>query len=326
MSRPLRIEYPGAYYHVMNRGRGRQRIYRSPRDYQRFINLLSETCAMWGVRVHAYSLMPNHYHMVMETPGGNVSRAMRHLDGVYTQRYNREYKTDGTLFRGRYKALLIEKDGYLLQVVRYIHLNPVEGKLVRDAREHRWTSHRYYVGKEGSPPGLEVGEVLGQFHARRRAAMGLYVRFMREGIDEGTRKLYGRGNWPSMWGSERFKERIRKRLEREIKDYEIPQGKRERVSPTLRLIEEEVSKSYGMEVRELMGKRRGYWNEARNVAIYLGRKVGGYRLIELGQRWGGLKYSSVSGIVYGVEKRLAEYGKLRKRLEEIEKHILNRQT
>ncbi len=135
MSRPLRIEYPGAHYHVMTRGRGRQRIYRSPRDYQRFINLLSETCAMWGVRVHAYSLMPNHYHMVMETPGGNISRAMRHLDGVYTQRYNREHKTDGTLFRGRYKALLIEKDGYLLQVVRYIHLNPVEGKLVRDARE-----------------------------------------------------------------------------------------------------------------------------------------------------------------------------------------------
>ncbi len=149
---------------------------------------------------------------------------------------------------------------------------------------------------------------------------------MREGIDDGTRKLYGRGNWPSVWGSEGFKERMRKRLEGKRSDYEIPQGKRERVSPTLRMIEEEVSESYGMEVRELKRKRRGYWDEARNVAIYLGRKVGGYRLIELGQRWGGLKYSSVSGIVYGVEKRLAEYGKLRKRVEEIEKRILNRQT
>ncbi len=326
MSRPLRIEYPGAYYHIMNRGRGRQRIYRSQGDYQRFIYLLSETCAMWGVRVHAYSLMVNHYHLLLETPRGNISRAMRHLDGVYTQRYNREHKTDGTLFRGRYKALLIEKDSHLLQVVRYIHLNPVEAKVVREAREHPWTSHRYYVGRGGGPVGLVIEEVLGQFHKRRRAARDLYVRFMREGIDDGTRKLYGRGNWPSMWGSEGFKERMRKRLEGKRSDYEIPQGKRERVSPTLRMIEEEVSESYGMEVRELKRKRRGYWDEARNVAIYLGRKVGGCRLIELGQRWGGLKYSSVSGIVYGVEKRLAEYVKLRKRLEEIEKRILNRQT
>ena len=91
---------------------------------------------MWGIRVHAYSLMPNHYHLLLETPRGNLSRALRHLDGIYTQRYNRAHGSDGTLFRGRYKAILIDKDSYLLQVVRYIHLNPVQSKIVREPAEH----------------------------------------------------------------------------------------------------------------------------------------------------------------------------------------------
>ena len=326
MSRPLRIEYPGAYYHIMNRGRARQRIYRNQADYQRFIHLLSETCAMWGIRVHAYSLMPNHYHLVLETPQGNVSRAMRHLDGVYTQRYNRAHGLDGTLFRGRYKAILIDKDSYLLQVVRYIHLNPVQGKIVMEPGEHPWTSHRYYAGKGGGPVGLVMEEVLGQFHKRRRQAINRYIRFVNEGIDDQTRVLYGRDRWPSILGSEGFKEKIREGLERRIGDYEIPQAKRERGSPSLGLIENTVRESYGMGVRELRRKQRGRGNEARNVAIYLGRTMGGYKLIELGQHWGGLRYSSISGIVYEVETSMSKDKQMRKRLEEIKNHILNRKS
>jgi len=169
MSRPLRIEYPGAFYHIMNRGRARHRIYRNQADYQRFIHLLSETCAMWAIRVHVYSLMPNHYHLLMETPRGNVSRAMRHLDGVYTQRYNRAHGSDGTLFRGRYKAILIDKDSYLLQVVRYIHLNPIQAKIVREPGDHPWTSHRYYTGKGGGPVGLVMAEVFGPIPQKAKA-------------------------------------------------------------------------------------------------------------------------------------------------------------
>ena len=146
----------------MNRGRARHRIYLNQADYQRFIHLLSETCAMWGIRVHAYSLMPNHYHLVLETPRGNVSRAMRHLDGVYTQRYNRAHGSDGTLFRGRYKAILIDKDSYLLQVVIDIHLNPVQAKIVREPRRasmdkpsvlcgQRWRSRWFGNGRYFGP-------------------------------------------------------------------------------------------------------------------------------------------------------------------------------
>ncbi len=162
--------------------------------------------------------------------------------------------------------------------------------------------------------GLVMEEVLGQFHKRRRQAINRYMSFVNEGIDDQTRVLYGRDRWPSIWGSEGFKEKIREGLEVRIGDYEIPQAKRERESPSLGLIEDTVSESYGMGVRELRRKQRGSWNEARNVAIYLGRTMGGYKLIELGQHWGGLRYSSVSGIVFEVERSMSRDKQMRKRL------------
>ena len=240
--------------------------------------------------------------------------------------YNRAHGSDGTLFRGRYKAILIDKDSYLLQVVRYIHLNPVQSKIVREPAEHPWTSHRYYAGKGGGPVGLVMEEVLGQFHKRRRQAVNRYIRFVNEGIDEQTRVLYGRNKWPSVWGSDGFKDKIKEGLEGKVGDYEIPQAKLERGSPSLVFIENAVSKSYGMGVRELRRKQRRRWNEARNLAVYLGRTMGGYKLIEIGQHWGGLRYSTVSGIVYEVEKSMAKDKQLRKRLETIKNHFLNQHS
>jgi len=129
MSRPLRIEYPGAYYHVMNRGTARQKIFLNDQDRQRFLDLLGQTCQMWGVRVYAYCLMDNHYHLLVETTDAALSRAMRHLDGIYTQRFNRAHGRDGPLFRGRYRAILIEPEEYFMAVARYIHRNPAEARV-----------------------------------------------------------------------------------------------------------------------------------------------------------------------------------------------------
>ena len=121
MSRPLRIEYPGAWYHVMNRGRRGESVFRREKDYLTFIELLKETVEMWNLRVGAYCLMPNHYHLLIQTPDANLSRCMRHINGVYTQRFNRNHLLDGQLFRGRYKAILVDADSYLLELLRYIH-------------------------------------------------------------------------------------------------------------------------------------------------------------------------------------------------------------
>jgi len=121
MPRPQRIEYENAFYHVMNRGRGKQIVFHSDEYYLSFLTLLAETRQRFGCVIHAYCLMANHYHLLIETPRANLSRIMRHINGVYTQRYNRLKKTDGPLFRGRYKSILVEQDAYLLQLTRYIH-------------------------------------------------------------------------------------------------------------------------------------------------------------------------------------------------------------
>ena len=128
MPRPVRIEYEGACYHVMNRGRGRQPIFHTPVYYHAFLETLNDAHERFGVVIHGYCLMGNHYHLLLQTPHGNLGRVMRHINGVYTQRHNRLKPTDGPLFRGRYKAILVEADNYLLQLSRYIHRNPIEGK------------------------------------------------------------------------------------------------------------------------------------------------------------------------------------------------------
>lgn len=125
MTRPLRIEYPDDWYHVMNRGRRGENVFADGDDYKDFIALLQETSKMFNFRVSAFCLMSNHYHILVQTSTGNLSRAMRHVNGVYTQRYNRRQNTDGQLFRGRYKSVLVQEDSHLLELLRYIHRNIV---------------------------------------------------------------------------------------------------------------------------------------------------------------------------------------------------------
>lgn len=124
MARPLRIEYPGAYYHVMNRGQSRRNIFMEDKGRQSFLDLLADIARLWKVEIFAYCSMDNHYHLLLSTPTGELSRPMRHLNGIYTQKFNRVHHRDGPLFRGRYKAILIDAEEYFLSVVRYIHKNP----------------------------------------------------------------------------------------------------------------------------------------------------------------------------------------------------------
>ena len=145
MSRPLRIEYPNAFYHVMNRGLSRKDIYLIDDDRQVFLETLKEASKLFGLRIICYCLMPNHYHLLIQTPKPNLSRAMRHLNGIYTQRFNRIHKKDGPLFRGRYKAILVQEDEYLTHLIRYIHLNPVQASLVQDPVKYPWASHAAYL-------------------------------------------------------------------------------------------------------------------------------------------------------------------------------------
>ena len=169
MARPLRIEYPGAVYHVMNRGGARQKTFLGKEDYELFVNTVGEIYDRWKVELFAYCAMGNHYHICLRTPEGNLSRVMRHLDGLYTQRFNRHHRRDGALFRGRYKAIVVDKDAYLAQVVRYIHLNPLEAGLVEEPQAYEWSSHRFYLRPKQAPKWLRLAEVMGGLGVLRRS-------------------------------------------------------------------------------------------------------------------------------------------------------------
>jgi len=148
MSRPLRIEYEGAWYHVMNRGIARQAIYLN-RDHRNvFLTLLEEISRKYYIEIHAYCLMDNHYHLLLRTPLPNLGKAMRHLDGVYTRRFNISQKRDGSIFRGRYHAILIEEEEYLIRVSRYIHLNPVSAKICSNPIDYTWSSYQYFFNED----------------------------------------------------------------------------------------------------------------------------------------------------------------------------------
>jgi REP element-mobilizing transposase RayT len=186
MTRPLRLEFSGALYHVLSRGNRRESIYLNDGDFTAFLALLAEVCERFNWLIHAYCLMTNHYHLLIETPDANLSRGMRHLNGVYTQRFNRRHRRVGHVFQGRYKALLVQKDAYLLELTRYIVLNPVRARMVQTAGEWRWSNYRYTVGKAVPPTWLEMDWLLAQFGNQRSEAVSAYRRFVAEGLNAGN--------------------------------------------------------------------------------------------------------------------------------------------
>ena len=185
MARPLRIEYPGAWYHVMNRGRHGENVFSGPKDFGSFLRVLWECTDMFDLRVAAYCLMSNHYHLLVKTPSGNLSRAMRHANGVYTQRYNRSRNIDGQLFRGRYKSVLVEEDNHLLELLRYIHRNPVRAGMCKSVEEYPWSSHHGYISSAKKWDWLYKEFLLGMFSDKKTIARKKYLEFAQNGRRRG---------------------------------------------------------------------------------------------------------------------------------------------
>ncbi|MCH8036411.1 MAG: transposase, partial [Proteobacteria bacterium] len=179
MSRPLRIEFPGALYHLTARGNARQDIYLDARDSRRFLGLLGEVCSRYAWRCFAYCLMTNHYHLVVETAHPNLAAGMRQLNGRYSQAFNHHHQREGHLFQGRYKAILVEREAYLLEVCRYVVLNPVRAGLARAPQAWRWSSYRATLAGAG-PAWLAAPALLGLFAPEPEAAARAYAAFVAE--------------------------------------------------------------------------------------------------------------------------------------------------
>jgi REP element-mobilizing transposase RayT len=182
MTRPLRLEFAGALYHVTSRGDHGETIYRDDADRLAWLEILALVCKRFNFVIHAYCQMTNHYHAVVETVEGNLSQGMRQLNGLYTQHFNRRHRLSGHLFQGRYKAILVQKQSYLLVLSRYVVLNPLRAHLVLSPEEWVWSSHRYLMGMGDRPEWLDAEWLLGQFGSTPSLAMKRYHRFVMDGV------------------------------------------------------------------------------------------------------------------------------------------------
>src|SRR5574338_834157 len=189
MARRPRVHFPGALYHVMSRGNQRQSIYQDAEDYQRFEALLGEEIKRHALTLYAYVLMPNHFHLLLEVSRSPLAKAMQSLLYRYTRYSNGHYRKVGHLFQGRYRAILCDRDSYLMELIRYLHLNPVRAKLISDPARYRWSSHGDYLrGK--SAIGLAVERGLKLWGERRGLALRAYRQFIGDAMRDGHREEY----------------------------------------------------------------------------------------------------------------------------------------
>lgn len=277
MARPLRLEFPGALYHLTARGNARQEIYLDDRDRAAFLWILGEACARAGWLCYAYCLMGNHYHLVVETPAATLSRGMRQLNGVYTQGFNRRHGRVGHLFQGRYKAILVEKEAYLLELCRYVMLNPVRAGLTTQAGDWPWSSYLATMGKTARPSWLADRQLLALFHAQAGPARRAFARFVREGggdlWDDLRQQIY--------LGSEAFVAETQARIEGTRDLSEVPKAMRRAVPRPLDWYATHQAR--------------------RNEAMAQAYRDGGYSLAQIAKHFG-VHYSTVSRAVRRFEE------------------------
>ncbi|MGO8754439.1 MAG: transposase [Gallionellaceae bacterium] len=252
MARPLRLELSGGVYHVTSRGDGREDIYLSDADRKAWLEVFGQVCERFNWVCHAWCQMRNHYHILIETPEANLAQGMRQLNGVYTQRFNRAHKRVGHVFQGRYKAILVERGSYLLELARYVVLNPPRAKMVKRLETWPWSSYPATCGQTASDPWLQTDWLLGQFGMRRSSAIAKYVTFVHEGA-----------RLPSVWtqlqgqiylGSEAFVKKMQAQIDQKPTLDEIPRAQRRAITQLLAEFEQRYPRSEAIARAYLSGQ------------------------------------------------------------------------
>jgi REP element-mobilizing transposase RayT len=258
MARKPRIEYEGAFYHVITRGNQRQKIFKGREDFVKYLGILADYKARYDFYLYTYLLMNNHVHLLMETQKTPLSKILQGINQRYTMYFNWRYRTIGHLFQGRYKAFICDKDEYLLSLVKYIHLNPVRAKISKAPGEYPWSSHRSYVG-QGEDGLVDVDQVLKIFSGNRRKARNLYRVYMSDSRGLRKEEVYDCVS-QNIIGSDKFIERVKKWGRGvEIK----PRGRKDY---SLLEIAGGVKRRYGISVEQLRG-------EGKAKLVSLGRKI-----------------------------------------------------
>jgi REP element-mobilizing transposase RayT len=306
MARPLRIEYPGAFYHITARGNERKDIFKSARDREQFLSYLESAAERYGAAVHAYCLMSNHYHLLLETPRGNLSQIMRHINGAYTTYFNAKRRRAGHLLQGRYKAILVEADEYAKELSRYIHLNPVRAGAVDRPGDFPWSSYADYVGARKPPEWLAMALILDCFGKKVAAAQRRYREFVEGRPMRGGDSPLNNVVASTILGSEDFVETIRERY--------LKGRKSERDLPAVRRLVTQASPGeIAQAVEAAFGDDAAL---ARQASLYVCHTCTGRSLREIGSVFG-ISESGVSQASRRMGDKLLRDAGLRRRIDAV---------
>jgi len=296
MARALRIEYPGAVYHVTSRGNERRVIFHDGEDCEQFLRLLADAVTRFGWILTAYTLMTNHFHLVVETPTPTLSRGMQWLNGTYAAWFNRKYARSGHLFGGRYHAFIVEKEAYYLELLRYVVLNPVRAKMVERPEEYRWSSYRAIAGYEPAPEWLTVSELAeffgpaGEWHDNFRA-------YVEENLTSEER-LFSRVQRQIYLGTEAWIASMRKLIESKSRSDAHPRVQREVGRPSMKQIVDVVAGELNIARSRL---REGRGGIGRMVVAWLAWREGLYRLRTIADELGLRSLGRVTDLVREAE-------------------------
>lgn len=305
MARPVRVEYPGAFYHITARGNERKDIFRSARDREKFLSYLQSATQRYGAAIHVYCLMSNHYHLLLETPEGNLSQIMRHINGAYTSYFNTKRRRAGHLFQGRYKGILVEADEYAEELSRYIHLNPVRAGMVEKPEDFQWSSYAAYVGKKKSPDWLVRDFILAYFDGKKEKAERKYQEFVQLGMPAAADPL-SEVVGSFLLGSETFIRTIREKFLTDRKD--------DRNLPVVRQIARRAApEKIDRLVENVFTEDAALGRKAR---LYLYHTCTAQSLKEIGSRFG-IKETGVSQASRRFSEKMASDSSLRKKINGI---------
>jgi len=320
MGRPLRIEYPGALYHITSRGNERKKIFLDDGDRTRFLEILADYHHRYDIRIHSFVLMENHYHLMLETPQGNLLKVMHGINGRYTGYFNRKYSRAGHLFQGRYKGIVVDKDGYLLQLSRYVHLNPAKAGIVEKPEHYLWSSYRGFIGKGKKYDWVEYSWILGQFGIDEQNASRDYKRFVDAGLkdEQGSPFIALQGR--VILGNEMFLEKTRNLLAGKRISREVVERKKLRVVPLPDKIITAVADTCGVKEERITASRCKN-NMAKKVAIYFMYQYSGLGNTEIGELFGGIHYSAVSKAVTRLKQEMLHDKDLASLIEKVKSHV-----
>lgn len=317
MARPQRIEYPGAFYHITSRGNEKGATFWHDRDRRKFLSLIDGVHQRYKILIHAFVLMHNHYHLLMETPQGNLSKVMHDLNSSYTGFINAIHERVGHLFQGRFKGILVDRDSYLLELSRYIHLNPVRAKIVRSPEEYPWSGMNYFLGKARPPAWMNIDFTLRMFSGSRCIATAAYLEFMHE--DVGTTSPLNKTFAQCILGTEGFIAAVKEKyLAADHIGQDVVRAKSLSARTTLDSISALVAAETGssVHVRTLVHTRKG--NLGLRLFVLLAHRYTDRTLGDIAAYVGQMKPNAVAQTIFRIMPQLTQDKALQATMARIE--------